>query len=128
MYAKICDLEMLSSYISDMIVGDVLVVQAQVTNPLDWHHFYEKISTIKKGDRTDFTVVTKEGEKLVGSGGVKDLEKWNNDGKFGFKIKIDIKKQKSLSDRRLKLQRTPFQNSGDRTSLAPLPFNRNGQQ
>jgi hypothetical protein len=111
-----------------MIVGDVLVVQAQVTNPLDWHHFDEKISTIKKGDRTDFTVVTKEGEKLVGSGGVKDLEKWNNDGKFGFKIKIDIKKQKSLSDRRLKLQRTPFQNSGDRTSLAPLPFNRNGQQ
>jgi hypothetical protein len=128
MYAKICDLEMLSSYISDMIVGDVLVVQAQVTNPLDWHHFYEKISTIKKGDRTDFTVVTKEGEKLVGSGGVKDLEKWNNDGKFGFKIKIDIKKQKSLSDRRLKLQRTPFQNSGDRKSLTPLPFNRNGQQ
>ena len=128
MYAKICDLEMLSSYISDMIVGDVLVVQAQVTNPLDWHHFYEKISTIKKGDRTDFTVVTKEGEKLVGSGGVKDLEKWNNDCKFGFKIKIDIKKQKSLSDRRLKLQRTPFQNSGDRKSLTPLPFNRNGQQ
>lgn len=128
MYAKICDLEMLSSYISDMIVGDVLVVQAQVTNPLDWHHFYEKISTIKKGDRTDFTVVTKEGEKLVGSGGVKDLEKWNNDGKFGFKIKIDIKKQKSLSDRRLKLQRTTFQNSGDRKSLTPLPFNRNGQQ
>ena len=128
MYAKICDLEMLSSYISDMIVGDVLVVQAQVTNPLDWHHFYEKISTIKKGDRTDFTVVTKEGEKLVGSGGVKDLEKWNNDGKFGFKIKIDIKKQKSLSDRRLRLQRTPFQNSGDRKSLTPLPFNRNGQQ
>ena len=128
MYAKICDLEMLSSYISDMIVGDVLVVQAQVTNPLDWHHFYEKISTIKKGDRTDFTVVTKEGEKLVGSGGVKDLEKWNNDGKFGFKIKIDIKKQKSLSDRRLRLQRTPFQNSSDRKSLTPLPFNRNGQQ
>ena len=127
MYAKICDLEMLSSYISDMIVGDVLVVQAQVTNPLDWHHFYEKISTIKRGDRTDFTVVTKEGERLVGSGGVKDLEKWNNDGKFGFKIKIDIKKQKSLSDKRLRLQRTP-QNSGDRKSLTPLPLNRTGQQ
>jgi len=127
MYAKICDLEMLSSYITDMVVGDVLVVQAQVTNPLDWNHFYEKISTIKKGDRTDFTVVTKEGERLVGSGGVKDLEKWNNDGKFGFKIKIDIKKQKSLSDKRLRLQRTP-QNSGDRKSLTPLPLNRTGQQ
>jgi hypothetical protein len=128
MYAKICDLEMLSRYITDMVVGDVLVVQAQVTNPLDWHHFYEKISTIKKGDRTDFTVVTKEGERLVGSGGVKDLEKWNNDGKFGFKIKIDIKKQKSLSDRRLRLQRTPPQNPGDRKSLTPLPLNRTGQQ
>ncbi|HKR57808.1 MAG TPA: hypothetical protein VJR67_02950 [Candidatus Nitrosopolaris sp.] len=127
MYAKICDLEMLSSYITDMVVGDVLVVQAQVTNPLDWNHFYEKISTIKKGDRTDFTVVTKEGERLVGSGGVKGLEKWNNDGKFGFKIKIDIKKQKSLSDKRLRLQRTP-QNSGDRKSLTPLPLNRTGQQ
>jgi hypothetical protein len=48
--------------------------------------------------------VTKEGERLVGSGEVKDLERWNNDGKFGFKIKIAIKKQKSLSDRRVRLE------------------------
>jgi hypothetical protein len=121
MYAKICDLEMLSSYITDVVVGDVLVVQALVANPLDWHHFYEKISTIKKGDRTDFTIVTKEGERLVGSGDVKDLEKWNNNGKFGFKIKITIKKQKSLSDRRLRLQRPNLQKSTQQTELLAVP-------
>jgi hypothetical protein len=121
MYAKICDLEMLSSYITDVVVGDVLVVQALVANPLDWHHFYEKISTIKKGDRTEFTIVTKEGERLVGSGDVKDLEKWNNNGKFGFKIKITIKKQKSLSDRRLRLQRPNLQKSPQQTDLMAVP-------
>lgn len=121
MYAKICDLEMLSSYITDVVVGDVLVVQALVANPLDWNHFYEKISTIKKGDRTDFTVVTKEGERLVGSGDVKDLEKWNNNGKFGFKIKITIKKQKSLSDRRLRLQRPNWQKTTQQTDFMAVP-------
>lgn len=121
MYAKICDLEMLSSYITDVVVGDVLVVQAVVANPLDWHHFYEKISTIKKGDRTDFTIVTKEGERLVGSGDVKDLEKWNNNGKFGFKIKITIKKQKSLSDRRLRLQRPNWQKTTQQTDFMAVP-------
>jgi hypothetical protein len=121
MYAKICDLEMLSSYITEVVVGDVLVVKALVANPLDWHHFYEKISTIKKGDRTDFTIVTKEGERLVGSGDVKDLEKWNNNGKFGFEIKITIKKQKSLSDRRLRLQRPNWHNSTLQTDLMALP-------
>ena len=121
MYAKICDLEMLSSYITDVVVGDVLVVQALVANPLDWNHFYEKISTIKKGDRTDFTIVTKEGERLVGSGDVKDLEKWNNNGKFGFKIKITIKKQKSLSDRRLRLQRPNWQKTTQQTDFMAVP-------
>jgi hypothetical protein len=121
MYAKICDLEMLSSYITDVVVGDVLVVQALVANPLDWHHFYEKISTIKKGDRTDFTIVTREGERLVGSGDVKDLEKWNNNGKFGFKIKITIKKQKSLSDRRLRLQRPNWQKTTQQTDFMAVP-------
>ena len=127
MYAKICDLEMLSSYITDVVVGDVLVVQALVANPLDWHHFYEKISTIKKGDRTDFTIVTKEGERLVGSGDVKDLEKWNNNGKFGFKIKITIRKQKSLSDRRLRLPRQNWQKSIQQTDLLAVPLNQSVQ-
>lgn len=113
MYAKICDLEILSSYVTDVVVGDVLVVQTSVANPLDWIHFYEKISAIRKGSRTDFTVVTKEGERLVGIGEVKDLEKWNNNGKFGFKIKVAIKRQKSLSDRRLRKQHSAAQKSAE---------------
>jgi hypothetical protein len=117
MYAKICDMEMLSSYLTDVVVGDLLVVQALVANPLDWHHFYEKILAIRKGNRTDFTIVTKEGERLVGSGEVKDLEKWNNNGKFGFKIKIAIKKQKSLSDRRLRLKASPWKKSAEGLNL-----------
>lgn len=121
MYAKICDLEILSSYITDVIVGDILVVQALVANPLDWHHFYERISTIKIGDRTDFTVVTKEGERLVGSGDVLDLEKWNNNGRFGFKIKIAIKKQKSLSDRRLRIHPN-WQKSIQQADLLAIPL------
>ena len=46
-------------------MGDMLTIQALVTNPLDWQHFYEKVATIRKGDRTDFTVVTREGDRLV---------------------------------------------------------------
>jgi len=109
-------MEMLSTYVTDVVVGDVLVVQALVANPLDWHHFYEKLLAIKKGNRTDFTIVTKEGERLVGSGEVKDLERWNNDGKFGFKIKIAIKKQKSLSDRRVKSE-APLKRSAEQVDL-----------
>ena len=104
MYAKLCDLEILSNYITDLSVGDILAVQALITNPLDWNHFYEKISIIKQGDKTDFTIVTYEGERLVGSGDVKEVEKWSNGSQFGFKIKVRIKKQKSLTDRRSKAQ------------------------
>jgi hypothetical protein len=102
MYAKLCELEILSSYLSDISVGDMLSVQALITNPLDWHHFYDKISTIQKESKTDFIVVTAEGDRIVGSGVVTDIERWNNYGQFGFKIKIMIKKQKSLTDRRLR--------------------------
>lgn len=101
-YAKLCSIEILSSYIKEVSVGDMLTVQALITNPLDWQHFYEKISTIKQGDRTDFTVVTKEGDRLVGSGDIVEVDKWSNRGQYGFKIKIDIKKQKSLTDRRIR--------------------------
>jgi hypothetical protein len=126
MYAKICGLELLSSYITELGVGDILSLQALVKNPLDWHHFYEKISLIKKGGKTDFTVVTREGDRLVGSGIVQEIEKWSNNGKFGFKIKVNITKQKSLADRRIKLQNMPqkYQNSTARkptpTQLEPL--------
>jgi hypothetical protein len=107
MYAKICGLELLSSYITELDVGDILSLQALIKNPLDWNHFYEKILLIKKGGKTDFTVVTREGDRLVGCGIVQEVEKWSNNGKFGFKIKVSVSKQKSLADRRIKLQNTP---------------------
>src|ERR671920_2605241 len=102
MYAKLCNIEVLASYINEVAVGDILTVQALITNPLDWHHFYEKVSTIKIGDRTDFTVVTPEGERVIGFGNIAEVDKWSNRGQYGFKIKISVKKQKSLTDRRIR--------------------------
>ncbi len=102
MYAKLCNIEVLPSYIKEVAVGDILTVQALITNPLDWHHFYEKVSTIKIGDRTDFTVITPEGERVVGFGNIEEVDKWSNRGQYGFKIKISVKKQKSLTDRRIR--------------------------
>ncbi len=112
MYAKLCNIEILPSYIKDVSIGDLLTVQALVTNPLDWHHFYDKISTIKKGEKTSFMVVTVEGERLEGQGDIVEVEKWNNHGHYGFKIKVDIKRQKSLTDRRTRIpkkERSPFE-------------------
>ena len=83
-------------------MGDMLTVHALITNPLDWQHFYEKISVIRQGDRTDFTVVTREGDRLVGSGDIVELEKWSNHSQYGFKVKVMVKKQKSLTDRRIR--------------------------
>ncbi|HZI71836.1 MAG TPA: hypothetical protein VFD60_11810 [Nitrososphaeraceae archaeon] len=85
---------------ADLSIGDILAVQALITNPLDWNHFYEKISVIKEGDRTNFTIVTDEGDRLIGIGNVELVEKWSNQGKYGFKIKVRINKQKSMTDRR----------------------------
>jgi|SRR5690242_10351048 hypothetical protein len=100
MYAKLGELEILSTYMADLSIGDILAVQALITNPLDWNHFYEKISVIKEGDRTNFTIVTDEGDRLIGIGNVELVEKWSNQGKYGFKIKVRINKQKSMTDRR----------------------------
>ena len=125
MYAKICGLELLSSYITELDIGDILSLQALVKNPLDWHHFYEKISLIKKGSKTDFTVVTREGDRLAGSGIVQEVEKWSNGGKYGFKIKVNISKQKSLADRRIKLRNMSQkrQNSvSQKVEQAPTPI------
>lgn len=102
MYAKLCNIEILSSYIKDVSVGDMLTVQALITNPLDWQHFYEKISTMKQGEKTNFTVVTGEGDRLVGTGNIVEVDKWSNRGQYGFKIKIDVKHQKSLTERRVR--------------------------
>jgi hypothetical protein len=102
MYAKLCNIEVLPSYIKEVAVGDNLTVQALITNVLDWHYFYDKVSSIKIGDRTDFTVITSEGERVTGFGNILEVDKWSNHGQYGFKIKINVKRQKSLSDRRTK--------------------------
>ena len=102
MYAKLCNIEVLPSYIKEVAVGDILTVQALITNALDWHYFYEKVSNIRIGDRTDFTVITPEGERVTGFGNILEVDKWSNRGQYGFKIKIKVKRQKSLSDRRTK--------------------------
>jgi hypothetical protein len=102
MYAKLCNIEVLPTYIKEIAVGDILTVQALIANPLDWQHFYEKVSTIKIGDRTDFTVITQEGERVIGFGNIVEVDKWSNRGQYGFKIKITVKKQKSLTDRRIR--------------------------
>jgi hypothetical protein len=102
MYAKLCNIEVLPSYIKEVAVGDNLTVTALITNALDWHHFHEKLSNIRNGDRTDFTVITPEGERVTGFGNILEVYKWSNQGQYGFKIKINVKRQKSLSDRRIK--------------------------
>ena len=104
MYAKIGDVEVLGHYLTDVLIGDNLVIQALVLNPLDWHHFYDRISTMKMGDKTNFVVLTREGERLAGIGRIQEVEKWSSRSKHGFKIKVNITKQKSLSDRRFKLE------------------------
>ena len=127
MYAKLCDIEILSSYIKEVSVGDMLTVQALITNPLDWQHFYEKISTIKQGDRTEFTIVTGEGDRLVGTGDIVEVEKWSNRGQYGFKVKIDVRKQKSLTDRRIRgpgrvkrIEKPPAAPTVEGPQVAPL--------
>jgi hypothetical protein len=105
MYAKLCSLEILSSYIKDLTLGDLLSVEVSIANPLDWHHFYERISIIKERQKTFFAVVTKEGERVVGEGEVNSIERWSNAGTFGFKIKVNVTKQKSSTDRRIKAGR-----------------------
>jgi hypothetical protein len=105
MYAKLCNLEILSSYIKDLTIGDLLSVEVSIANPLDWHHFYERISVINEREKTYFAVVTKEGERVIGEGEVNSVERWSNAGRFGFKIKVNVTKQKSLTDRRIKADR-----------------------
>lgn len=111
MYARFCNIEILSSYVKEVSVGDLLTVQALVTNPLDWQHFYEKISSIREGDKTDFMVVTAEGDRLQGNGDVVETGKWSSKGQYGFKIKIRVRKQKSLRDRRTRTVRKPVPKS-----------------
>jgi hypothetical protein len=47
-------------------------------------------------------VITQEGERVIGFGNIVEVDKWSNRGQYGFKIKISVKKQKSLTDRRIR--------------------------
>jgi hypothetical protein len=104
MYVRIGYLEILDSYISSISVGDMVTVEALIKNPLDWHHFYENLTSIKSGDTTHFTVVTAGGERVVGMGNITEIDKWSNKGQYGFKIKLRTSKQKSISMKRLPLR------------------------
>src|SRR3712207_386389 len=63
---------------------------------------HDALPIFRVGDRTDFTVITPEGERVTGFGNILEVDKWSNHGQYGFKIKISVKRQKSLSDRRTK--------------------------
>jgi hypothetical protein len=39
---------------------------------------------------------------VIGFGNTVEVDKWSNRGQYGFKIKISVKKQKSLTDRRIR--------------------------
>lgn len=101
MYFRIGNLEILDSYLSSIEVGDMISAEALVRNPLDWHHFYENITSLKSGDITHFTVVTNSGERISGMGSITEIDKWSNKGQFGFKIKLRTNKRKLPSTKRL---------------------------
>ncbi len=100
MYVRIGNLEILDSYMSSIKIGDTVTVEALIKNPLDWHHFYENLNSIKPGNTTHFTVVTDGGERVVGMGNITEIDKWSNNGQFGFKIKLRTNKRKSVSMKR----------------------------
>ena len=104
MYARIGRLEILDSYTSNIELGDTISVEAIVKNPLDWHHFYENITSIKPGIVTQFIVVTSSGERVVGVGNIVEIEKWSNKGKFGFKIKLRTSRRKSANTKRTRIK------------------------
>lgn len=104
MYVRIGNLEILDSYLSSIEIGDTVSVEALIRNPLDWHHFYENLTSIKPGSITHFTVVTNSGERVVGIGDIAEIDKWSNKGQFGFKIKLRTNRRKSARTKRAQLQ------------------------
>jgi hypothetical protein len=52
-------------------------------------------------------VVTAEGDRLQGYGDVVETGRWSSKGQYGFRIKIRVKKQKSLTDRRTRAPKKP---------------------
>jgi hypothetical protein len=100
-YVKLDKLEIMGTHLVEVKVGDILSFEALVRNPLDWDHFFERIEMLKYHRNAHFTVVTREGDRIHGLGETISAEKWRNGVHFGFKIKVKIKKQKSLSDKRV---------------------------
>ena len=104
MYVRIGNLEILDSYMSSIELGDTVSVEALIRNPLDWHHFYENLASIKRGSAAHFIVVTSGGERVAGIGNIAEIDKWSNKGQFGFKIKLRTNKRKSARTKRAQLQ------------------------
>jgi hypothetical protein len=100
-YVKLDKLEIMGTHLEEVKVGDILSFEALVRNPLDWDHFFERIEMLKYHRNTPFTVVTREGDRIQGLGETISAEKWRNGIHFGFKIKVKVRKQKSLSDKRM---------------------------
>lgn len=101
MYVKLDQLEIMGTHLEEVKVGDILSFEALIRNPLDWDHFFERIEMLKYHRNTPFTVVTREGDRIQGFGEIISADKWRNGIHFGFKIKVKVKKQKSLSDKRV---------------------------
>jgi hypothetical protein len=74
---------------------------------------------LKYHRNTPFTVVTREGDRIQGIGEIISAEKWRNGIHFGFKIKVKVKKQKSLSDKRVHER---LASQAVISELSPLPF------
>jgi hypothetical protein len=118
-YVKLDQLEIMGTHLEEVKVGDILSFEALIRNPLDWDHFFERIETLKYHRNRPFTVVTREGDRIQGIGEIISAEKWRNGIHFGFKIKVKVRKQKSLSDKRAHERLT---NQGAVPELSPLPF------
>ena len=119
MYVKLDQLEIMGNLLEEVKVGDILSFEALIRNPLDWDHFFDRIEMLKYHRKTPFTVVTQEGDRIQGFGEIISAEKWRNGIHFGFKIKVKVKKQKSLSDKRMHKR---LANQAVVAELRPLPF------
>lgn len=119
MYVKLDKLEIMGNLLEEVKVGDILSFEALIRNPLDWDHFFNRIESLKYHRNTPFTVVTQEGDRIQGFGEIVSAEKWRNGIHFGFKIKLKVKKQKSLTDKRMHKKTG---NEAIIVELAPLPF------
>jgi hypothetical protein len=121
MYVKLDQLEIMGTHLEEVRVGDILSFEALIRNPLDWDHFFERIEMLKDHRNSQFVVVTREGDRIEGFGEIISTEKWRNGMQFGFKIKVKVKKQKSLSDKRAH-ERPQVADQAAIAELSPMPF------